>query len=121
MKTKTKQKMRKKRHRRVRKKISGVSLLPRICIFKSNKHIYVQLIDDEKGRVLMSTSSLCKEFKQKNLKGSNIQGACFVGELVGRKALEKGIKRGVFDRGGYLYHGRVKALAEEIRKVGMEC
>jgi large subunit ribosomal protein L18 len=116
---KIKQKKRKQRHKRVRKKTYGVSSSPRICVFKSNKHIYVQMIDDENNKVLMVFSSLSKEFKEKGLKGSNVKGALLVGELAGKKAIEKGIKKGVFDRGGYPYHGRVKALAEGLRKAGM--
>lgn len=104
----------------MRSKIFGVSSRPRICVFKSNKHIYAQLIDDENNKVLASFSSLCKEFREKDLKGSNVEGALFVGETLAKKAVAKGIKKVVFDRGGYPYHGRVKALAEGMRKAGME-
>ena len=107
------------RHKRIRRKISGISSSPRICIFKSSKHIYVQMIDDENSKVLMAFSSLSPEFKEKGLKGSNVKGASLVGELAGKKAIEKGIKKGVFDRGGYPYHGRLKAVIEGIRKAGI--
>lgn len=116
---KLKRKNRERRHRRVRKKISGTSSSPRIYISKSSKHIYVQMIDDENNKVLMAFSSLSKEFKEKGLKGSNIKGASLVGELAGKKAIEKGIKKGVFDRGGYPYHGRIKAVVEGLRKAGI--
>jgi large subunit ribosomal protein L18 len=121
MKSKSKEKAenRKRRHRRVRRKVQGTSSSPRICVFKSSKHIYVQMIDDENSRVLMACSSLSKEFKEKGLKGSNIEGAAFLGELAGKKALAKGIKKGVFDRAGYLYHGRIKAVAEGFKKAGL--
>ena len=96
----------------------GTSSSPRACVFKSSKHISVQMIDDDNSRVLMAFSSLSQEFKEKGQKGSTIKGASLVGELAGKKALEKGIKRCIFDRAGYLYHGRVKALAEGLRKAG---
>ncbi len=116
---KIKRKKRERRHKRIRGKIFGISSSPRIYIFKINKHIYVQMVDDENNKVLMAFSSLSKEFKEKGLKGSNVQGASLVGELAGKKAIEKGIKKGVFDRGGYPYHGRLKAVVEGLRKTGM--
>lgn len=116
---KEKSKNRKRRHRRVRRKVQGTSSSPRICVFKSSKHIYVQMIDDESNKILMTCSSISKEFKEKGLKGNNSEGAVFLGELAGKKALTKGIKKGVFDRAGYLYHGRVKAVAEGLKKSGI--
>lgn len=110
---------RERRHRRIKAKMHGISSCPRICIVKSNKHIYIHMIDDENNKVLMTVSSLSKEFKDKNIKGANIQGAGLVGELAGKKAIEKGIKKGIFDRGGYPYHGRIKAAIEGLRKAGM--
>ena len=107
------------RHLRVRKKISGTTERPRLCVFKSAKHIYAQMIDDTKGITLASASSLCSEFKENMKKGSNIEGAKIVGELLAKQAKAKNIERVVFDRGGYLYHGRVKALAEAIRQTGI--
>jgi len=98
------------RHKRVRAKIFGTAKIPRLCIFKSNKHIYVQLIDDEKAKTLLALSD-------KNIKSRNISD---LGELIAKKAEEKKIKKIVFDRGGYQYHGQIKALAEGARKGGLE-
>ena len=106
------------RHLRIRKKISGTSTLPRLNVYKSNAHIYAQVIDDVKGVTLVSASSIDKELKLEN--GSNIEAAKQVGALVAKRALEQSIKAVVFDRGGYLYHGRVKALAEAARENGLE-
>lgn len=107
-------------HRRVRSRIRGTSERPRLSVFRSKKHIYAQVIDDESSRTLVSASTLDQEFKATNKKGSTKEGAAGVGALVARKTLEKGIKRVVFDRGGYLYHGRVKALADAARKESLE-
>ncbi|RAK16758.1 LSU ribosomal protein L18P [Anoxybacillus vitaminiphilus] len=110
--------VRKKRHARVRKKVFGTAERPRLNVFRSNKHIYAQVIDDVKAVTLVSASTLDKEF---NLESTgNIEAAKKVGELVAKRALEKGIKSVVFDRGGYLYHGRVKALADAAREAGLE-
>jgi len=106
-----KQKKRYKRHKRVRAKIFGTKEVPRLCVFRSAKHIYCQLIDDEKGRTLFAASDL-------ELKKSKT--AYEVGKLIAKKALEKKIKKVVFDRGGYKYHGRVKALAEGAREGGLK-
>ena len=109
--------VRKIRHERVRNKIVGTSEVPRLCVFRSNTNIYAQIIDDEKGITLVSASSLDKELKLKN---ANIEAATKVGESLAKKAVKAGIKKVVFDRGGYLYHGRVKALAEACRENGLE-
>ena len=109
--------VRKIRHERVRSKIVGTSEVPRLCVFRSNTNIYAQIIDDEKGITLVSASSLDKELKLKN---ANIEAATKVGESLAKKAVKAGIKKVVFDRGGYLYHGRVKALAEACRENGLE-
>ncbi len=109
---------RKVRHLRVRKNISGTSTLPRLNVFRSNAHIYAQVIDDVKGVTLVSASSIDKELKLAN--GSNIEAAKQVGALVAKRALEKEIDSVVFDRGGYIYHGRVKALAEAARDAGLK-
>ena len=106
-----------RRHERVRKNISGTAEKPRLNVFRSLNHIYAQIIDDTKGITLVSASSLAKSFEGK---GGNIEGAKAVGKLVAEKALEKGIKTVVFDRGGYIYHGRVAALAEGAREAGLE-
>ncbi|MFY9213204.1 MAG: 50S ribosomal protein L18, partial [Tissierellaceae bacterium] len=104
---------RKARHMRVRKKISGTSELPRLNVFRSGKHIYAQIIDDVAGSTLVSASTLDKSL---NLTSTgNKEAARAVGELIAKKALEKGIENVVFDRGGYIYHGRVQSLAEGAR------
>jgi large subunit ribosomal protein L18 len=107
---------RKARHERVRSKIVGTSLVPRVCVFRSNTNIYAQIINDEEGITLVSASSL--ENKGKN--GSNTEAAKLVGETLAKRALDAGITKVVFDRGGYLYHGRVKALADAMRDGGLE-
>jgi large subunit ribosomal protein L18 len=107
---------RNKRHKRVRKNISGSSERPRLCIFRSLKHIYAQVIDDRKGITLVSLSTLNPEIKRKEKYQGNIKAAKMLGSLLAKKLEEKGIKKVVFDRGGYLYHGRVKAVAESTRK-----
>ncbi len=109
---------RRRRHKRVRKKVFGTSERPRMVVFRSLKHIYVQLVDDARGVTLLSASSLDPEFPQ-GLKGSNTEGAKAVGRLLAKRALAEGISSVVFDRGGYLYHGRVKALAEGAREGGL--
>jgi len=106
-----------KRHRRVRKNISGTAERPRLNVFRSLNHIYAQIIDDTKGVTLVSASSMDKEFNQY---GGNCEAAKEVGKAVAKKALEKGIKAVVFDRGGYVYHGRVAALAEGAREGGLD-
>jgi large subunit ribosomal protein L18 len=108
-----------KRHRRVRKKVFGTTERPRLCVFKSIKHIYAQIIDDENGLTLVSASTLSPDLRDKISGGSNTGAAKAVGEVIGRKAVEKDIVNVVFDRGGYLYHGKVKALAEAAREAGL--
>ncbi|EIJ80002.1 50S ribosomal protein L18 [Bacillus methanolicus PB1] len=110
--------VRKKRHARVRAKLSGTEVCPRLNVFRSNKHIYAQLIDDVNGVTIASASTLDKDLNLEST--ANIEAAQKVGELVAKRAVEKGIKTVVFDRGGYLYHGRVKALAEAARENGLE-
>ena len=108
---------RKVRHERVRDKVYGTSECPRLCVFRSNTNIYAQIINDENGSTLVSASSLDKDLKLKNL---NIEAATAVGASLAKKAKKAGIKKVVFDRGGYKYHGRVKALAEAARENGLE-
>ncbi len=115
-----KEKARKARHFRVRKKVSGTTEKPRLNIFRSVKHIYAQVIDDKSGRTIAAASSIDKELKGKISSGANIKAAETVGTLIAERASGKGIKKIVFDRGGYLFHGRVKALAEAARKGGLE-
>ena len=110
-----------KRKKRVRKKISGTPESPRLTVFRSLKHIYAQVIDDTMAKTLVESSSLSKEIQSKvNEKGSNKEGASLVGKSVAERALKKGIKKVVFDRNGFLYHGRVKSLAEAAREAGLE-
>lgn len=112
-----KNKARLKRHRRVRNKISGTPSCPRLNVFRSSKHIYAQLIDDVNGVTLVAASSMDKDFEGF---GGNKEAAKKVGQLIGKKAVEKGIETVVFDRGGYLYHGRVKELADGARESGLK-
>ena len=106
-----------KRHYRVRGKVSGTAERPRLCVFRSEKHIYAQIIDDAAGKTLVSASSVEKGFEGP---GSNKEGAGQVGKAVAERALKAGIKTVVFDRGGYVYHGRVQELAEGAREGGLE-
>ena len=108
---------REKRHLRVRKKVFGTVERPRLSVFKSEKKIYAQVIDDINGVTLVAASSLDKDF---SAKGGNKEGAKLVGEVVAKRAIEKGITEVVFDRGGYIYHGRVKELAEAAREAGLQ-
>ena len=110
--------MRIARHRRVREKVSGTSEYPRLNVFRSNKNIFAQIIDDEANKTLVSASSIDKELKLEN--GSNVEAAIQVGVLLAKRAKEAKITKVVFDRGGYLYHGRVEALAEAARENGLE-
>ena len=109
--------MRITRHERIRKTIMGTSTLPRLCVFRSNKEIYAQIIDDETRTTLVSASSLEKDLNLTN--GSNVEAAKVVGKAIAEKATKAKITKVVFDRGGYLYHGRVKALAEAARENGL--
>ena len=109
-----------KRKKRVRKKVRGTSEKPRLSVFRSSKHIYAQIIDDTLSRTLAVSSSLTKSMQpQIQGDGGNRTGAAIIGEGIAKEALEKGIKRVVFDRNGFLYHGRIKALAESARKNGL--
>ncbi len=104
-------------HRRLRKKLKGTAGRPRLCVFRSLKHIYAQVIDDGEGRTLAAASSGAEGGKAS---GGNLAGAKAVGRLIAERAQAKGIKQVVFDRGGYMYHGRVKALADAAREAGLE-
>jgi len=110
--------MRKARHERIRTSMHGTVAVPRLSVFRSNSNIFAQLIDDENGVTLVSASSIDKDLKLEN--GSNIEAATKVGELLAERALKAKIKEVIFDRGGHLYHGRVKALAEAARNKGLE-
>ena len=118
--TKIKEIKRAYRHRRVAKKIRGTSEQPRLCVHRSLTNIYAQLIDDTAGKILLGLSTLNKDLRKKIKTGGNINAAMLLGEAVAVKAKAKGITKIAFDRGGYLYHGRVKAFADAARKGGLE-
>ncbi len=111
---------RERRRIRVRKKITGTVECPRLNVFRSARHIYAQLVDDDRGVTLCAASTLLPDFKEKSGDGGKIEVARVVGELIAEKAKSLGIEKVVFDRAGYLYHGRVKALAEGARSKGLE-
>ncbi|MDI6689191.1 MAG: 50S ribosomal protein L18 [Actinomycetota bacterium] len=108
------------RHKRIRKKIFGTSERPRLSVYRSNKNIYAQIIDDIRGITLASASTFDPEIREGISRGGNKEAAKLVGNLIAERALAKGIREAVFDRGGYLYHGRVKALAEAAREAGLK-
>jgi len=110
---------RQKRHRVVRNKIHGTADRPRLNVYRSLNHIYAQIIDDDSGTTLLSVSTMDKEVKDKADKGYNVDAATAVGQIIAGRALEKGIRDIVFDRGGYKYHGRIKALADAAREAGL--
>jgi large subunit ribosomal protein L18 len=107
-------------HERIRKKLDGSQARPRLAVYRSNKHIYAQVIDDSKGATLTAASTLDVDTKKELKQGGNIAAAKAVGKLVAQRAKEKGIENVLFDRGGYIYHGRVKALAEAAREAGLK-
>jgi large subunit ribosomal protein L18 len=109
-----------RRQRRIRGKINGTAEIPRLRVTRSNGNIYAQVIDDVARKTLASASSLDPEFKKQDKNGATVDGAQAVGELVGRRALDAKIETVVFDRGGYIYHGRVKALADGAREAGLK-
>jgi large subunit ribosomal protein L18 len=104
-------------HKRIRRRVAGTPERPRLAIFRSLNHIYAQVIDDQKGHTLVAAASTEKDLRGK---GGNVEGAKLIGKAVAERAKEKGITKVVFDRGGYLYHGRVKALADAARQAGLE-
>ena len=106
----------KRRHRRVRKKVSGTAERPRLCVFRSNNHIYAQVIDDVAQHTLVSAS----DFNLESNSGATCESSAEVGKLVAQRAIDRGIDKVVFDRGGNLYHGRIKALAEGAREAGLD-
>ena len=111
-------KAREGRHERVRNKVNGTKIVPRLNVFRSNSNIFAQIIDDEASKTLVSASSIDKELKLEN--GGNVEAATKVGELLAKRAKKAKISKVVFDRGGYQYHGRVKALADAARENGLE-
>ena len=109
-----------RRHRRVRGKISGTAARPRMCVTRSNNNMYVQVIDDVAHKTIVGASTMGAQFKESGKKAGTVEGAAALGEIIARKALEAGITEVVFDRGGNLYHGRVKAVAEAAREAGLK-
>lgn len=113
-------KIRAKKHYKLRNRINGTSERPRLSVFRSNDHMYAQIIDDTVGKTLVSASTLDKDVKAELEKTNNVEAATVVGTVVAKKALEKGITTVVYDRGGFVYEGKVKALAEAAREAGLE-
>jgi len=111
---------RKIRQRRVRRKVQGTLERPRLSVFRSAKHVYAQIIDDTANHVLVAASSLSKDFRATGQSGGNVAGAMLVGQMVAEKALQRGVQQVVFDRNGFLYHGRVKAVALGAREKGLQ-
>ena len=112
--------VRENKHRRLRNRFSGTAARPRFAVFRSNNHMYAQIIDDTVGKTLVSASTLDKEVKAECEKTNNVDAAAVVGTVVAKRALEKGITTVVYDRGGFVYEGKVKALAEAAREAGLE-
>jgi ribosomal protein L18, bacterial type len=113
-------KVRVKKHRRLRNHIVGTQARPRLAVFRSNNHMYAQIIDDTVGNTLVSASTLQKDVKAEIEKTNDVAAAAHLGTVIGKKAVEKGIKEVIFDRGGFIYHGKVKALADAAREAGLE-
>ena len=112
--------VRENKHRRLRNRFSGTAERPRLAVFRSNNHMYAQIIDDTVGKTLVSASTLDKDVKAECEKTNNVEAAAVVGKVVAKKALEKGITTVVYDRGGFIYEGKGKALAEAAREAGLE-
>ena len=108
------------RHQRIREGLSGTGQRPRLCLHRSLNNLQAQIVDDSVGKVLVGKSTLAKDVKSKAKTGGNISAASVLGEALAQEAIKKGIKKVAFDRGGYLYHGRIKAFAEAARKAGLE-
>ncbi|MBR2529336.1 MAG: 50S ribosomal protein L18 [Blautia sp.] len=112
--------VRHKKHRRIRHHLSGTPSIPRLCVFRSNKHMYAMIIDDTQGKTLLSASTLQKDVSAELEHTNDVAAAAHLGTVIGKKALENGIEAVVFDRGGYIYHGKVKALADAAREAGLK-
>ena len=113
-------KIRENKHRRLRHHLNGTAATPRLAVFRSNKHIYAQIIDDTVGKTLVSASTLQKDVKAELENTDDVKAAAYLGTVIGKKAVEAGIESVVFDRGGYIYHGKVKALADAAREAGLK-
>ena len=116
----SRQKVRVKKHMKIRNRFSGTTERPRLAVFRSNNHMYAQIIDDTVGKTLVAASTLEKEVKAELEKTNNVDAAAYLGTLIAKRALEKGISSVVFDRGGFIYQGKVAALAEAAREAGLE-
>ena len=112
--------VREKKHRRMRNHISGTAERPRLAVFRSNNHMYAQIIDDTVGNTLVAASTLEKDVKAELEKTNNVDAAAYLGTVIAKRAIEKGIKAVVFDRGGFIYQGKIAALAEAAREAGLE-
>ena len=112
--------IRAKKHMRIRNRFSGTAERPRLAVFRSNNHMYAQIIDDTEGKTLVAASTMEKEVKGELDKTNNVEAAAYVGTVIAKRALEKGIKEVVFDRGGFIYQGKIAALAEAAREAGLE-
>lgn len=117
---KTRSVVRQNKHRKIRNHISGTAERPRLAVFRSNNHMYAQIIDDTVGNTLVSASTLQKEVKAELEKTNNVDAAAYLGTVIAKRALEKGITTVVFDRGGFIYQGKIKALADAAREAGLE-
>ena len=113
-------KVRVNKHRKLRNRFSGTAERPRLAVFRSNNHMYAQIIDDTVGNTLVSASTLQSEVKAELEKTNNVEAAAYLGTVIAKKALEKGITTVVFDRGGFIYQGKIKALADAAREAGLE-
>ena len=117
---KSRKDVRVKKHMRIRNRFSGTAERPRLAVFRSNNHMYAQIIDDTVGNTLVSASTLESAVKQELTKTNNVDAAAYLGTVIGKRAVEKGITKVVFDRGGYIYQGKVAALADAAREAGLE-
>ncbi|MCI8636077.1 MAG: 50S ribosomal protein L18 [Eubacterium sp.] len=117
---KSRAEVRQKKHRRLRNRLAGTTERPRLAVFRSNNHMYVQVIDDTVGHTLASASTVEKEVSAELEKTNNVEAAAHLGTVIAKRALDKGITKVVFDRGGYIYQGKVKALADAAREAGLE-
>ena len=117
---KSREVVRQTKHRRLRNHLSGTATTPRLAVFRSNNHMYAQIIDDTIGKTLVSASTTQKEVKAELEKTNNVDAAAYLGTVIGKKAVEAGIKEVVFDRGGFIYQGKIKALADAAREAGLE-
>ena len=117
---KSRSEIRRKKHLKLRNRFSGTTQRPRLAVFRSNNHMYAQIIDDTVGKTLVSASTLQKDVKAELENTDDVKAAAYLGTVIGKKAVEAGIESVVFDRGGYIYHGKVKALADAAREAGLK-